>query len=90
MEALEAKHPEGLYLSGALLVFAGNKSYYLYGASSNDYRDFLPNHHMQFAMMQYARAHGAKHMILVAQIMIPIRNQTIMDCGHLRKYGELI
>ena len=60
MEALEAKHPDGLYLSGALLMFAGNKSYYLYGASSNDYRDFLPNHHMQFAMMQYAREHGAK------------------------------
>lgn len=40
-------------------MFAGNKSYYLYGASSNDYRDFLPNHHMQFEMMKYAREHGA-------------------------------
>ena len=37
-------------------MFAGNKSYYLYGASSNDFRDFLPNHHMQFEMMKYARA----------------------------------
>ena len=43
----------------ALLMFAGNKSYYLYGASSNDFRDFLPNHHMQFEMMKYAREHGA-------------------------------
>ncbi|PTE43001.1 N-acetyltransferase [Staphylococcus equorum] len=59
MEKLELSHPEGIYLSGALLMFAGNKSYYLYGASSNEYRDFLPNHHMQFAMMQYAREHGA-------------------------------
>lgn len=59
MEKLELSHPEGMYLSGALLMFAGNKSYYLYGASSNEYRDFLPNHHMQFAMMQYAREHGA-------------------------------
>ncbi|PTI77828.1 N-acetyltransferase [Staphylococcus succinus] len=59
MEALEAKHPEGIYLSGALLTFAGNKAYYLYGASSNEYREFLPNHHMQFAMMQFAREHGA-------------------------------
>ena len=55
METLEQKHPDGMYLSGALLVFAGGKSYYLYGASSNEYRDFLPNHLMQFAMMQYAR-----------------------------------
>lgn len=59
MEGLEASHPNGIYLSGALLMFAGKKSYYLYGASSNDYRDFLPNHHMQFAMMQYARENGA-------------------------------
>ncbi|MDW5470958.1 lipid II:glycine glycyltransferase FemX [Staphylococcus equorum] len=59
MEKLELSHPEGIYLSGALLMFAGNKSYYLYGASSNEYRDFLPNHHMQFTMMQYAREHGA-------------------------------
>ncbi|MDG0843611.1 lipid II:glycine glycyltransferase FemX [Staphylococcus equorum] len=59
MERLEQSHPEGMYLSGALLMFSGNKSYYLYGASSNEYRDFLPNHHMQFAMMQYAREHGA-------------------------------
>ncbi|MCU5745171.1 lipid II:glycine glycyltransferase FemX [Staphylococcus sp. SQ8-PEA] len=59
MKELESTHPEGIYLSGALLMFCGKKSYYLYGASSNDYRDFLPNHHMQFAMMQYAREHGA-------------------------------
>ncbi|MCD9067000.1 lipid II:glycine glycyltransferase FemX [Staphylococcus pasteuri] len=57
---LEKEHPEGIYLSGALLMFAGSKSYYLYGASSNDFRDFLPNHHMQYTMMKYARDHGAK------------------------------
>lgn len=56
---LEKEHPDGIYLSGALLMFAGNKSYYLYGASSNDFRDFLPNHHMQYTMMKYARDHGA-------------------------------
>ena len=59
MEELRSKHPDGVYLSGALLMFCGKKSYYLYGASSNDYRDFLPNHHMQFAMMRYAREKGA-------------------------------
>ncbi|SCS72787.1 lipid II:glycine glycyltransferase FemX [Staphylococcus caeli] len=60
MTTLESTHPDGIYLSGALLMFAGEKSYYLYGASSNEYRNFLPNHHMQFAMMQYAREHGAE------------------------------
>src|SRR5699024_8723280 len=43
-----------------LLALSGHKAYYLYGASSNDYRDFLPNHHMQYAMMQYARDKDAK------------------------------
>ncbi|MFO3701824.1 lipid II:glycine glycyltransferase FemX [Staphylococcus felis] len=60
LETLKVEHPEGIYLSGALLMFAGHKSYYLYGASSDHYRDFLPNHHMQFAMMQFARDKGAK------------------------------
>ncbi len=32
LEALEKEHAEGIYLSGALLMFAGSKSYYLYGA----------------------------------------------------------
>lgn len=59
METLAEKHPEGLYLSGALLMFCGKKAYYLYGASSNQYRKFMPNHHMQIAMMKYARDKGA-------------------------------
>ncbi|WP_428416203.1 lipid II:glycine glycyltransferase FemX [Phocicoccus schoeneichii] len=57
---IEEKYPEGAVLSGALYAQSGKKAYYLYGASSNDFRDFLPNHHMQFHMMQYARAHGAE------------------------------
>ncbi len=40
LEALEKEHPEGIYLSGALLMFAGSKSYYLYGASSNELEIF--------------------------------------------------
>ena len=59
-ENLQKEHPDGIVLSGALLALSGHKAYYLYGASSNDYRDFLPNHHMQYAMMQYARDKGAK------------------------------
>lgn len=59
LEALKATHPDGKVLSGALLTFAGKKSYYLYGASSNEFRDYLPNHNMQFSMMQYARSVGA-------------------------------
>ena len=60
LEQLNETHPEGKYLSGALLTFSGHKSYYLYGASSNEYRDYLPNHNMQITMMKFARDKGAK------------------------------
>lgn len=60
LKELKERKPEGIYLSGALLLFSGHKSYYLYGASSNDYRDYLPNNHMQFEMMRFAREKGAK------------------------------
>lgn len=60
MKEIRSTHPDGVLLSGALLALAGRKAYYLYGASSNEYREYLPNHHMQWHMMQYAREHGAK------------------------------
>ncbi|WP_114571035.1 lipid II:glycine glycyltransferase FemX [Exiguobacterium flavidum] len=56
---IAAKHPNGVILSGAILTLAGRRSYYLYGASSNAYREFMPNHLMQWTMMKYAKAHGA-------------------------------
>lgn len=60
MNDIKRTHPEGVLLSGALYAQSGHKSYYLYGASSNNLREFLPNHHMQWYMMQYAREHGAR------------------------------
>ena len=90
MTDLLAKHPNGIYLSGALLMFAGSKSYYLYGASSNDYRDFLPNHHMQYEMMKFAREHGAKHTILVELIIIQIKTLNTTVYGRLNVSGALI
>src|SRR5699024_9973727 len=58
-EKIKESHPDGIVLSGALLALSGHKSYYLYGASSNEYREYLPNHHMQWHMMLYAREKGA-------------------------------
>lgn len=47
-----------IVLSGALLTFCGEKAYYLYGASSNDYRDLSPNYLMQWTMMREAMSRG--------------------------------
>ncbi|KGI85184.1 MULTISPECIES: lipid II:glycine glycyltransferase FemX [Exiguobacterium] len=57
---LHEKYPNGLVLSGGLLTLAGRRSYYLYGASSNEFREFMPNHLMQWTMMQAAKASGAE------------------------------
>ncbi|QCT73904.1 N-acetyltransferase [Macrococcoides canis] len=59
MEELQKTHPDGKYLAGAILTFCGKKAYYLYAASSNEYRGYLPNHKMQVEMMKYAREKGA-------------------------------
>lgn len=60
LESLQERYPQGLILSGALLTLAGRRSYYLYGASSNEFREFMPNHLMQWTMMQYAKSVGAE------------------------------
>lgn len=90
MTDLLAKHPNGIYLSGALLMFAGSKSYYLYGASSNDYRDFLPNHHMQYEMMKLRVNMALKHTILVELIIIQIKTLNTTVYGRLNVSGALI
>ncbi len=54
------KNIDEIVLSGALLTFCGEKSYYLYGASSNEFRDLSPNYLMQWTMMKRAMEKGCK------------------------------
>lgn len=41
-----------IYLSGAIYLYYGNKAWYLYGASRDDFRDTMTNFSMQWAMIQ--------------------------------------
>lgn len=41
-------------LSGAVAILYGNKVWYLYGASSNEDRNLMPNYLMQWEMMKWA------------------------------------
>lgn len=50
--ALEEYDKDYIYLSGAIYLFYGNKAWYLYGASKNDFRDTMPNFAMQWSMIQ--------------------------------------
>ncbi|MDR3707920.1 MAG: peptidoglycan bridge formation glycyltransferase FemA/FemB family protein [Capsulimonadaceae bacterium] len=51
---------EGVYLSGALCFVIGDKCWYVYGASSNESRDVMPNYGMQWAMIRWAREQGCR------------------------------
>lgn len=53
------KHPDGIIVSGAILLTFGNKAWYLYGASDNIYRNLMPNTLIQWEMIRYAKRWGA-------------------------------
>ncbi|HET6384282.1 MAG TPA: peptidoglycan bridge formation glycyltransferase FemA/FemB family protein [Armatimonadota bacterium] len=57
MKLFLAEH-EGEALSGAILVTFGARCVYLYGASSNEKRQLMPNYLMQWEMIRWARASG--------------------------------
>jgi len=49
---------EGQVLSGALCFKIGDKAWYVYGESSNEHRNVMPNFAMQWAMIRWAREAG--------------------------------
>lgn len=49
---------EGVYLSGAICFVIGDKCCYVYGASSNEHRNVMPNYAMQWSMIRWARDLG--------------------------------
>ena len=48
----------GQPIAGAIEVFCGKKAWYLYGASSNEYRNAMPNYLLQWTMIQRALDRG--------------------------------
>ena len=43
----------------ALIAYAFNRqAWYMYGASSNEHRELMPNHQLQWRAMQWARDQG--------------------------------
>ncbi len=52
---------EGKPIAGALDVLCGDKVWYVYGASSNEYRNVMPNYLVQWEMIKWARESGCKY-----------------------------
>ena len=49
---------EGVPLSGAVATQFAGKTCYVYGASSNEHRNLMPNYLMQWTMIQWAIENG--------------------------------
>lgn len=48
---------EGQAIAGTIVLRHGHWSWYMYGASSNEHRERMPNHLLQWTGMQWAMAH---------------------------------
>jgi lipid II:glycine glycyltransferase (peptidoglycan interpeptide bridge formation enzyme) len=49
---------QGQVIAGTLALILGEKAWYLYGASSNEYRNVMPNYLIQWEMIRWARQNG--------------------------------
>ena len=61
MKLLMAYH-EGQAIAGIIVIMYGNKSWYLYGASSNSHRNLMPNYLLQWEGIKSAIALRARHV----------------------------
>ena len=51
---------EGQAIAGTLAIWFGDKVWYLYGASSNQHRNLMPNYLLQWNMIQWAVEKGCR------------------------------
>ena len=51
---------EGQPIAGTLAIAYGDKVWYLYGASSNEHRNLMPNYLLQWNMIQWAIERGSR------------------------------
>ncbi len=51
---------EGQPIAGTLAILYGDKVWYLYGASSNEHRNLMPNYLLQWRMIQWAVENGCR------------------------------
>ena len=51
---------DGQAIAGTLAIWYGDKVWYLYGASSNEHRNLMPNYLLQWRMIQWAVEKGCR------------------------------
>lgn len=78
---------EGDILSGALCFKINDKAWYVYGASSNDKRNVMPNYAMQWEMIAWAQEEGCSWYDFRG--VSPRRRQEGEDVADLEKNDHL-
>lgn len=48
----------GMPIAGTIAFIFGSKAWYIYGASSNEYRNVMPNYALQWRMIEWAKQNG--------------------------------
>jgi lipid II:glycine glycyltransferase (peptidoglycan interpeptide bridge formation enzyme) len=71
----------------ALIVFArGKRAWYFYGASSNEYRNFMPTYLLQWEAMKWAKASGCNEYDLWG---VPDESIEILESQFLERSDDL-
>jgi peptidoglycan pentaglycine glycine transferase (the first glycine) len=52
---------QGEPIAGIIVLRYGRWSWYMYGASSNEHRNLMPNHLLQWRGIQWAKSHGCRY-----------------------------
>ena len=53
-------YSNGVAIAGTLAIYYGDKVWYLYGASSNEHRNLMPNYLLQWSMIKWAVENGCR------------------------------
>ncbi len=85
MAKLFAADHEGAMISGALVFRLGEVAVYVYGASGNEHRNLMPNHLMQWSMMQWAREQGCT-VYDFRGVTREVEGETEGDLGGLNRF----
>ena len=76
-ELLIAEYQENP-LAGLMVFMIGDRAWYLYGASSSDHRDRMPNYLLQWEAMRWARARGCSTYDLWG---VPDQNEETLEAN---------
>ena len=60
MARLFIAYHEGKPIAGVFIFCFGDRIWYMYGASSNIYRNFMPNHALHWHVIKWAKSAGYK------------------------------